>query len=242
KKAPKKDAAAAADAAPAETSAPEPVLVDGYEVKPGADPALIAAETASAVAASEAITRRDADLLTAYLDLGRFASSVAPLFRSTKIYGAYLADKIPASQSLDPALRSNCKWLWEALNVPAHDARDLLTVLGVNRLEDYKSQNPTVIRREYTAAQKAAEKARVAEEAGVSVDDLTARERAERAESEAKTAADFDAAIARLVDEAGHKATKVAAAKFIADLIATAIATNTKRADIVAAIISQADA
>lgn len=90
--------------------------------------------------------------------IGKGAAAIAPMFKSTKLYGQFLAKEIPASQSLDPALRSNCKWLYEALNVEGHEAADLLAVLKINRLEDFKSGNPTVIKREYKAAKAEADK------------------------------------------------------------------------------------
>jgi len=161
----------------AETSTkPEPKpaapTLDGYELKEGADPEEIRAATSEAADAADAILRKDADLLDAYLDLGAFNAKAAKAFKSTKLMGQYIAEKVPASQSLDPALRSNCKWLWEALNDPAHDAYgDLLRRLGVNDLKSFKSANPTVIRREYTLLVKAEEDKAKAEELGIESDE-----------------------------------------------------------------------
>lgn len=158
----------------AETAKPKPAAptLDGYELKEGADPDEIRNATFEAVNAADAILRKDADLLDAYLDLGAFNAKAAKAFKSTKLMGQYIAEKVPASQSLDPALRSNCKWLWEALNDPSHAAYgDLLRRLGVNDLKSYKSANPTVIRREYTLLVKEEEAKAKAESLGIETDD-----------------------------------------------------------------------
>lgn len=138
---------------------PEPVMFKGFEVKEGTNVAELEKATEDAKAALESIQRKDVDLLSSYLTFGGFQSEVSKEFKSTKLYGQFLAKEMPATQSLDPALRSNCKWLYEALNVEGHEASDLLTALNVNRLEDYKSGNPTVIKREYKAAKAEADKA-----------------------------------------------------------------------------------
>lgn len=90
--------------------------------------------------------------LKCYIKFGGKLSKLAAKFPSTKTRGAVIAERFPDSQLLDPALRSNCKWLYEALNKPGHEAADILTVLNVESIFDLGSENPTVIRRRYLAA------------------------------------------------------------------------------------------
>lgn len=149
---------------------PEPVTIGGFTLKPDADVRKVQAGTDTAKTAIEAISNKDADLLQSYLALGEFQSTVSVMFASTKVYGQYLAEAIPASQTLDPALRSNCKWLYEALNVLDHKNNDLLKVLDVNRIEDYKSANPTVIKRNYSQAVKTQEAVAKADKLGIEAD------------------------------------------------------------------------
>lgn len=151
---------------------PEPKMVGGVEVKDDADPEVIAKETEAAAAAFEKVANKDGELLESYLALGGFASKVSPMFASPKLYGQYLAKTIPASAKLDAALRSNCKWLWEALNLPDHEASDILSVLGgINDISSFKSQNPTVIKREYAKAVKAKEAKEALKAEGKEVED-----------------------------------------------------------------------
>lgn len=206
-KAPKKSAKPKAPApkesnkAKAEKAKPASVMFKGaageYELVSYADPKTLKAEAAAAGKALQAIDKKDADLLSHYLALGKFQSAAAKLFKSVKVYGQFLASELPASQALDPALRSNCKWLYEALNVEGAEASDILSVLGVNRIEDFKSKNPTVIRREYKALKDEADKAKAAEELGVSVEEAEALE---AAESKAKAEAD-KAKVLKLIQE-----------------------------------------
>lgn len=170
-----------------EVSKPEPVMFMGFEMKEGADTARADAAMKAAADACDAINRKDADLLGSYLALGEAAAEIAPMFKSTKLYGQALAKLAPASSALDPALRSNCKWLFAALNHADAEGSDLLSVLGVNRLEDFKSANPTVIKREYKNAVKKVQKA---EALGVSADD---EEALAAAEASAKEAAEAEA-------------------------------------------------
>ena len=169
---------------------PEPLKVDGFEVKEGTNLELLAEITARANVAIEAIKQNEADLLTQYLSLGMFQSSVVEMFASKKVYGQYVAAKVPDSAFMDAALRSNCKWLWQALNKADHEASDLLTILGVNRIEDFKSANPTVIRREYRALAEIAKSKAEAEANGKTVEELNAE--AEAAEAEAKNRAEAE--------------------------------------------------
>jgi hypothetical protein len=175
---------------PAPAPKPEPLKVDGFEVKEGADLMFLSEATKLANEAIESINRKDADLLGQYLSLGMFQSSVVGMFASTKIYGQYVAAKVPASVSLDAALRSNCKWLYEALNKADHEASDLLAILGVNRIEDFKSANPTVIRREYKALAEISQTKAKAEAEGKTVEELEAE--AEAKEAEAKKKAEIE--------------------------------------------------
>lgn len=139
-----------------------------YELKEGFDPAAIKAQADELAKSVDAIASKDSDLLSHYLKLGGFQSTVSGMFKSSKLYGQYLKEEVPASQALDAALRSNCKWLFEALNTSGTDGSDLLTVLGINRIEDFKSGNPTVIKREYKQAKQKAEKLEKAEKMGIS--------------------------------------------------------------------------
>lgn len=163
-------------------SEPVKAQYDGFDLKDGTTAEDVASIVDATSKAVDAITRKDADLLAAYLTFGEAQHKLSAMFASTKVYGQALAKAIPATAALDPALRSNCKWLWEALNVPSHEASDILSALKVNRLEDFKSQNPTVIRREYKAAKDSAVKVAAAEANGQSVEDL------EKAEKEAAKA------------------------------------------------------
>lgn len=160
-----------------------------YELSKDADPKALKSAAAVAIKALSAIGKKDADLLKHYLALGQFQSEASKLFKSSKLYGMFLAKEMPASQELDAALRSNCKWLHEALNVTGSDGSDILHILGVNQIDDYKSKNPTVIKRDYKSAKKDAELAAMAEEAGKSVEELENEANAV-AEAEAEAAAD----------------------------------------------------
>lgn len=201
---------------------PEPKTFHGFEVKEGVDLKALEKDAEDLAGAVESIRNKDADLLASYLMVGKGASQIAPMFKSKKLYGQFLAQVIPASQSLDPALRSNCKWLYEALNFADADGADLLKVLGVNRLEDFKSQNPTVIKREYKAAKKKAEALEKAKAAGIEAEDEEAAI-AEMKEKEAKKEAankkrQITQAIKRfrtLLEQHGDKADAVAEAEDI---------------------------
>ncbi len=158
---------------PVKEAKPEAKTFEGYAVNDGVDTAFISVGTNQAREALEAIGSKDKALVGSYLALGEFQSVVAPLFKSLKVYGQYLKDKLPESATLDPALRSNCKWLFEILR-----DGDLLSTLNVNRIEDYKSANPTVIRRDYKAIKDEAAKVAKAEELGESVEEMEAAEKA----------------------------------------------------------------
>ncbi|MCA9002699.1 MAG: hypothetical protein KDB61_12300, partial [Planctomycetes bacterium] len=181
-KPPKQAPKAAPKAAPKEVAvAPAPKLTikigdEAFDLIEGADAKDIASKAKAVAKAADAIQRKDNDLLASYFAIGEFAASVAPMFASPKVYGQYLAKAAPASASLDPALRSNCKWLWEAVNDEEHkDFSDLLLHLGLNvkandrtaEIAKFKSGNPTVIRREYTAAKKKSETLATAKERGL---------------------------------------------------------------------------
>ncbi|MBD3754212.1 MAG: hypothetical protein IE937_01055 [Gammaproteobacteria bacterium] len=187
---------------------PEPMVIKGadgttYEIAEGVDPATVEAEAKVAQAAIDAINNKDADLLGSYMALGKFQSEASKLFKSSKLYGQFLKNELPASQALDAALRSNCKWLYEAMNVEgAEGFSDLLHMLGgINRLEDYKSANPTVIKRAYKQAKKKADKLAEAEKAGIAVEDedeaLEALAKKEEASEKRKATRDLNNAIKR---------------------------------------------
>lgn len=92
------------------------------------------------------------NILEARLAFGRRAAALGAQISSAKLLGQELARRYPASQHMDPALRSNCRWLVEALEEEGHEASDLLVVLGVTTVFDLRSDNPTVIRRKYNKA------------------------------------------------------------------------------------------
>lgn len=91
-------------------------------------------------------------ILEARLAFGRHASALGAKISSAKLLGQELAKRFPASQHMDPALRSNCRWLAEALEAENHEANDVLEVLRVNSIFEVGSENPTVIRRKYNKA------------------------------------------------------------------------------------------
>lgn len=94
------------------------------------------------------------NILKATLLFGEQSSLLKQIIPSTKLRGTELAKRFPESQNIDPALRSNSLWLYEALNTPGHPANDILAVLSLRRIEDICVQtgNPTVIRRMYSKA------------------------------------------------------------------------------------------
>lgn len=109
----------------------------------------------AAIKTMRAQTRQQKEqLLNTYLSLGKVQSQIAKEASSTKIRGQMLATQFPLSQDLNVALRSNCMWLYEALNDPAHEAADILSVLGVSSIHELRSGNPTVIRRIYNKKRK----------------------------------------------------------------------------------------
>lgn len=194
---------AAAEAQPPE--APKIVAVDGFALAAEAkeeDVSTVEAATHDAADAIERIVRKDSDLLTAYMALGRFQSAVAKMFASVKIYGQYVKAKVPASEDMDPALRSNCKWVYEALHKPDHEASDLLKVLGVwtganDPLDDLKNlkgpsgkpvANPTVIRRAYKEAKEESARKAELEAQGINPDDAEAVSKAEKAKADSEKA------------------------------------------------------
>lgn len=212
KKAPKKSKAApkpASEAKPEPAPKPAPVLFHGFEVKDGVDVAALNADLEAMSNAVDQISRKDTDLLPAYLAIGKSASMIAPMFKSPKLYGQFLAKVVPASSSLDPAIRSNCKWLYEAINLEGHEASDLLSVLGVNRIEDYKSGNPSVIKRNYKDAKSKAEALEKAKASGLEVEDadeavkaMKEADKAEKEANEAKAAKAMKSAITAFVNAA----------------------------------------
>lgn len=91
-------------------------------------------------------------MLEGYLEFGRELSQLAKENPSTKIRGQIIAERYPDSKHLDAALRTNCKWLYEALHDNDHEAANILTVLRVGSIHDLGSECPTVIRRLYLKA------------------------------------------------------------------------------------------
>ena len=198
------DAMPTPKAKPEPVAKPAPATIDGIALKEGTDAATVQAATAIALDAVSAIVRKDEDLLLGYLALGGFQSNLKTFFASTKLSGQYVAKAIPDSAKLDPALRSNCTWLFEACN-GFNDASDILSVLAVNDIASFKSANPTVIRREYKAKKDALAKKIALAESGIDVDDEEAI-----ADAEAK---------AKETDKAKQKAARELADKAVAWLI-----------------------
>lgn len=189
------EAAAGIAQAPAKVAKVEPVkeLYHGFEVIAGTDTTVLDNATTAARLAMAKVDDKDQDLLSAYLEIGGFLFEVSASFKSPKLFGQFVAKELPESAKLDPALRSNCKWLFEALNNPEADHSDLLSVLNVNRIEDFKSGNPTVIRREYKATKDAAIAKAKLEADGIDPDDAEAVEaatKADKAKSKAKAEQD----------------------------------------------------
>lgn len=183
---------------------PEAATLDGFALKDGADPETLKAFTTSAIDAVAAISRKDSSLLDSYLTLGAFNSAAAKAFKSTKIMGQYIAEKVPASATLDVALRSNCKWLWEALNDPEHEAygRLLPALGGINDISSYKSGNPTVIRRDYSATLKEDAARAEAERLGLTGDDaVKALADHTKATAEEAFKADLEDAVAHVMGQ-----------------------------------------
>lgn len=212
-------------AANAEPAPSAPVL-EGFALNEGADVEAIRKDTEDAAKASDAINRKDADLLGSYLALGRFNSEASRAFKSTKLFGQYVAKMIPSSAHLDASIRSNCKWLYEALNDPAHDAYGkLLGVLGVNDIASYKSGNPTVIRRDFTKIVKEADAKAKAEALGIEGDDpVKALAGVERAEAKQKLTEQIEEAMGILEEKLSEsKQPKAIIAKNVTYLVAKLI-------------------
>lgn len=190
-----------------------------YDLNAAADPKALKAAAAVATKALAAIGNKDADLLKHYMALGQFQSEAVKLFKSVKLYGMFLAKELPASQDLDSALRSNCKWLFEALNVSGSDGSDILVVLGVNQIEDYKSKNPTVIKRDYKNAKKEAELAAMAEEAGKTVEELEEEANAIAEEEAEKAKEAMQGKIAEFVKAVLAKTNKAEAEADLLDVL-----------------------
>jgi hypothetical protein len=182
----KADAKAAAIAEKAAKAAVEPATFEGYELAEGVEHSAIFSLVQSAGNALDHISAKDKLLVSDYLTFGEFQSKVAPMFKSTKVYGKFVADKLPASTTLDPALRSNCKWLFENLGEVTQTL-----VPGSNSIEAYKSANPTVIRRDYKAAKEAADKLAAAEEAETTVEALDAKEKADKKAADEQASKDL---------------------------------------------------
>lgn len=169
----------------AEPPKPEPVTYKGLEIAEGVNPSDIEAMEKEAHEAFSSITNKDSDLLPAYMTVGKFMVRCAAMFKSTKLFGQYRRDNMPESEAFDPALRTNCGWLFRAINDPDHEGYDVLTVLGLDdkgnspearleALKAYKSTNPTVIKRHWRDAKDKAEKlAKAKEVLGSDMDDMT---------------------------------------------------------------------
>lgn len=102
------------------------------------------------------LTSNNVNLLHALILFGEQLSQLEQEIPSTKLRGQAIAERFPASRDMDTALRSNCKWLYEALNKPKHPAGDILQVFGLQCIEGIcaRSGNPTVIRRLYGEAKR----------------------------------------------------------------------------------------
>jgi hypothetical protein len=205
--------------------------IDGFELKEGADVETVKMFAGNALAALSEITKADRILVGHYLAFGEFQSKVAPMFKSTKIYGQFLAEKLPASSSLDPALRSNCKWLFENLG-------PVCRTLGVNQIEDYEpSANPSVIRKHYKAITDKAAVEAAAEEAGVSPEELEAEEKAAADKAAADEAQEIADAIRALSASIHNASTKAKAAEGVASIMTT-LMTSKNRKEMVTTFLS----
>lgn len=92
---------------------------------------------------------RRVPILRARLTMGRYQHELRKQMPSTKLYGIQLAQDIPETQDMDDALRSNQKWLYEALYVPGSEGNDIRDILGIENLADFHSDSATVIKRKY---------------------------------------------------------------------------------------------
>lgn len=88
------------------------------------------------------------------LKIGKLMSDLAKVTPSKKLLGLGLKKKYPEIAEISSCSRSNCRWLYEALS--GEQDTDILDVLGVSQIEDFKSRNATVIRREYNKRRKEA--------------------------------------------------------------------------------------
>lgn len=234
-KKPRRSAIKTASEVKAKASEPvAPALtIEGFAVNEGTDLDAIRKDTEDAAKAADAIQRKDADLLGAYLALGRFNSEAAKAFKSTKLFGQYVAKTVPASAHLDAAVRSNCKWLYEALNDPQHDAYGkLLPALGVNDIASYKSGNPSVIRRDFQHITKEAEAKAKAEALGIEGDDpVKALAGVERAKAKAALTEQIEEAMTILQGKlTDSKQSKAVIARNVAFLVAKIIGTKAEDA------------
>ena len=99
--------------------------------------------------------KRHEEKLEDYLNLGRFISEARKEILSDKLLGQYVKAALPESKALQPSLRSNSKWLYEALNDKGSKGTDILEVSGVATMADYFTANPSTIRRKYNDKKKA---------------------------------------------------------------------------------------
>lgn len=91
-------------------------------------------------------------ILDARLNFGREISQLRKDIPSTKQRGQEIAIRFPASKKMDVALRSDCRWLFEALHIKNGNDSDILDVLSIASIYEVGSDNPTVIRRKYRQA------------------------------------------------------------------------------------------
>lgn len=92
--------------------------------------------------------------LREYLKVGRLLSDTGRNEPSKRAQGQKAKELHPEIMELDSALRSNCKWLHEALHCKDHRNDDVLAVLGVTSIFDLSIESPTVIRRRYRVRKK----------------------------------------------------------------------------------------
>ena len=81
--------------------------------------------------------------------LARFMHKLKGTTSSTWVYGRTLKEQLPQSQVLKSSSRSDLLWIYRALYVPGAPGKDLLEVLGAESLEQLRSDEPQVVRREY---------------------------------------------------------------------------------------------
>ena len=103
---------------------------------------------------AETLIREKQENLAAFISFGAQLAQLERDIPSTKVRGNEIAKRFPQSQSMDPAKRSHCKWLYRALHEAGHPAGDIHQVLGLRSIMDIckRTDHPTVINKMYLRA------------------------------------------------------------------------------------------